>query len=249
MAEDRAVGLEPPPEEGTDAPVPQLVPTADVAPMQAAVLDARLPWWELTTAERIALRGTPAHECPARALALRNLLLLLWRRRRASGRITVPEAARHIAASGLTRVWCTAILPNVYHALRRLGLINVHVGERLCLTIPLGARRRPLPPMRVVVVGAGLAGLAAARQLRSWGHRPIILEAQSRIGGRVLTERMSGTPVDLGAMLLVGTVGNPLVALCEQLGCKLHTLDRNRCPLYDGDKILDPQVRQACGGS
>ena len=39
------------------------------------------------------------------------------------------------------------------------------------------------PPLRVVVVGAGIAGLAAARQLRMWGHRPLVLEARKRIGG------------------------------------------------------------------
>ena len=41
------------------------------------------------------------------------------------------------------------------------------------------------PPLRVVVVGAGIAGLAAARQLRMWGHRPLVLEAQKRIGGLI----------------------------------------------------------------
>mmetsp|Transcript_11379 Transcript_11379/g.33989 ORF Transcript_11379/g.33989 Transcript_11379/m.33989 type:complete len:94 (+) Transcript_11379:200-481(+) len=46
----------------------------------------------------------------------------------------------------------------------------------------------------------------------------------------------------MGAMLLVGTVGNPLVALCEQLGCRLHALDRTQCPLYDGEELLDPLV-------
>ena len=43
------------------------------------------------------------------------------------------------------------------------------------------------------------------------------------MGGRVLTENLNGTPIDLGAMLLVGQGGNPLVALGEQTGCKMHS--------------------------
>ena len=40
-------------------------------------------------------------------------------------------------------------------------------------------------PKRVIVVGAGMAGLVAAHELLRAGHDPIILEAQSRVGGRV----------------------------------------------------------------
>jgi monoamine oxidase len=44
-------------------------------------------------------------------------------------------------------------------------------------------------PLKVVVVGAGLAGLAAAYELRQLGHTVTVLEAQKRAGGRVLTLR------------------------------------------------------------
>ena len=50
---------------------------------------------------------------------------------------------------------------------------------------------------------------------------------------------MPGTPIDLGAMLLVGTTGNPLVTLCEQVGCMTHPLDRGACPLYDGEAEVE----------
>lgn len=58
----------------------------------------------------------------------------------------------------------------------------------------------------VVVIGAGVAGLAAARQLREAGVRVIVLEARARTGGRVLTARSPHTPlpIELGAEFLHG---------------------------------------------
>ena len=70
----------------------------------------------------------------------------------------------------------------------------------------------------------------------------ILLEAQKRIGGRVRTEDLNGVPIDMGAMIIVGTQGNPLTTLAEQLGCRLHRLDRSRCPLYDGAALLPADV-------
>ena len=59
----------------------------------------------------------------------------------------------------------------------------------------------------VVIVGAGVAGLAAARKLHEEGARIAILEARDRIGGRILTVRDERTPVpiELGAEFVHGT--------------------------------------------
>lgn len=58
----------------------------------------------------------------------------------------------------------------------------------------------------VIVVGAGAAGVAAARTLRDAGRRVIVLEARDRIGGRVLTLRETklGTALELGAEFVHG---------------------------------------------
>lgn len=56
--------------------------------------------------------------------------------------------------------------------------------------------------VNVVVVGAGYAGITAARTLHRAGRDVLVLEAAERIGGRVLTEQHAGVPIDLGGMWL-----------------------------------------------
>ncbi len=59
--------------------------------------------------------------------------------------------------------------------------------------------------MSTLIVGAGIAGLAAARDLTDAGEQVIILEARDRIGGRVYTNRtFSPIPVEFGAELIHG---------------------------------------------
>ncbi|WJY01022.1 NAD(P)/FAD-dependent oxidoreductase [Curtobacterium sp. 458] len=76
----------------------------------------------------------------------------------------------------------------------------------------------PGPDADVVVVGAGVAGLAAARALVQGGRSVTVLEARDRIGGRTWTDDALGVPVDLGASWIHGIDGNPLWELAPALG-------------------------------
>lgn len=69
----------------------------------------------------------------------------------------------------------------------------------------LRGRRRPVPTEPVLVLGAGIAGLAAAATLRKSGFPVLLLEAQGRVGGRVHTVRdFAAQPIDRGAELIHG---------------------------------------------
>lgn len=71
---------------------------------------------------------------------------------------------------------------------------------------------------RVVVVGAGLAGLSAARRLLEDGAEVTVLEARDRVGGRVEgTHTVAGVPLELGAQW-IGPTQNRVAALTEELG-------------------------------
>ncbi|XP_031475330.1 lysine-specific histone demethylase 1 homolog 3 [Nymphaea colorata] len=94
---------------------------------------------------------------------------------------------------------------------------------------------------RVIVIGAGPAGLTAARHLQRQGFMVNVLEARHRIGGRVHTDRSSlSVPVDLGASIITGVEADvatgrrpdPSSLLCTQLDLELTVLN-SECPLYD----------------
>lgn len=93
----------------------------------------------------------------------------------------------------------------------------------------------------VIVVGAGPAGLTAARHLQRQGFIVTVLEARSRTGGRVFTDHSSlSVPVDLGASIITGVEADvdterrpdPSSIICAQLALELTVLNSD-CPLYD----------------
>src|SRR5215831_18028108 len=89
---------------------------------------------------------------------------------------------------------------------------------------PLGQAR----PERVVVVGAGMAGLVAARLLHDSGFQVTVLEARNRLGGRTWTDDSLGAPLDLGGSWVHGVDGNPLALWCAKLGVPLDESQGDR---------------------
>jgi monoamine oxidase len=70
----------------------------------------------------------------------------------------------------------------------------------------------------VIVIGAGLAGLTAAREIARKGRSVLVLEARDRVGGRTLSHTTSlGDVVDLGAQW-IGPTQDRMEALCKELG-------------------------------
>jgi monoamine oxidase len=88
----------------------------------------------------------------------------------------------------------------------------------------------------VLVIGAGAAGLGAARVLLAAGRSVLVLEARDRIGGRVWTEPgVGGHPMDHGASFIHAWPGNPWSGIARRLGFET-VVDRRRRFLFAGGK-------------
>jgi monoamine oxidase len=81
------------------------------------------------------------------------------------------------------------------------------------------------PVGRVVVVGAGIAGLTVANALTQAGVECVVLEARDRIGGRLHTADLAGSPVDLGGSWIHMPAGNPMSAFAQQVGVRRRSAD------------------------
>jgi monoamine oxidase len=84
-----------------------------------------------------------------------------------------------------------------------------------CSAVPNGVTT---PVERVIVIGAGIAGLATANALTQAGVDCVVLEARDRLGGRLHTVDLAGWAVDLGGSWIHMPQGNPLTTYSEHVG-------------------------------
>lgn len=110
---------------------------------------------------------------------------------------------------------------------------NRQLRQGLCFSRTEG--RQAASPS-VIVIGAGMAGIAAARALYDASIQVTVLESRDRVGGRVCTDYTFGFPVDLGASWLHGVCNeNPLAPLIGRLGLPLYRTSGDNSVLYDHD--------------
>jgi polyamine oxidase len=76
--------------------------------------------------------------------------------------------------------------------------------------------------MRVIVIGAGVSGLTAAKGLTDLGHEVLVVEGRDRIGGRTWTVELGGAPADLGGSWIHGPFRNPLTDVVGAAGLEWH---------------------------
>jgi monoamine oxidase len=101
-------------------------------------------------------------------------------------------------------------------------------------------RRAASRKVDVIVVGAGMAGLAAANELVDRGYRVVVLEARDRVGGRAHTTRaLGGVHIDEGAQYLHNPDRNPLTRLAEERGFDMSPADGSATFWFDGKALRD----------
>jgi hypothetical protein len=85
--------------------------------------------------------------------------------------------------------WCASISLEHPERMRKVRRVGVMTSEEI---------------IDVLIVGAGATGLAARRELHRAGRHAQVLEARARLGGRILTNYSTPTPIELGAEFIHG---------------------------------------------
>ncbi|KAG7205312.1 hypothetical protein KM043_007316 [Ampulex compressa] len=199
--------------------------------LEGAAFQSRLPFDKLTSTEAACFPDVSSGPPQTQKvfLHIRNRLLQLWLEN-PKQQLIIENALPAIESPYNS----DSVLARRIHAfLERHGFINFGVFKRL----------KPLPSKKlgkVIVIGAGIAGLAAAQQMQQFGLEVIVLEARDRVGGRIATFRKSSYIADLGAMVVTGLGGNPVTTLSKQINMELHKI-RQKCPLYESDGQTVPK--------
>ncbi|MBN1529718.1 MAG: flavin monoamine oxidase family protein, partial [Thermoleophilaceae bacterium] len=125
-------------------------------------------------------------------------------------------------------------------SLTRRGLLGTAAAGGAGAALPATAtarRHRRSRKVDVAIVGAGLAGLSAARSLRRMGHSVVVLEARNRVGGRTWTKSVRGVPVDFGGQW-IGPQQKRIAALAKAVGVKTFPTFNTGVNVYDRNGAL-----------
>lgn len=134
---------------------------------------------------------------------------------------------------------------------RQAGLMILASTGVLAAT-PFGrARAQALAGTKVVVVGAGIAGLGAASSLRKQGAEVVVLEGKPHIGGRLLTDWSMGAPFEVGAGWIHGPEPeNPSRQLADAVGAETVVTDNDNAVYFHatGDEFGEDDYEEMSDG-
>lgn len=126
---------------------------------------------------------------------------------------------------------------------RRRFLKTALLATGAFMASPMGmARAQSLSGKKIIVVGAGVSGLAAAQSLSKQGADVTIIEAKSYIGGRLRTNYSMGVPFEYGAGWIHGpSDNNPVKDLADAVGAKTTVTDNDNLTIFNqqGDELND----------
>lgn len=171
-------------------------------------------------------------------LIIRNTILVLWNLN-VKNWVTRDRCMNYVIMRGLSRVWLTIHVDRVLLYLTLKGYINCGIAEMPKEVEYIAPLIEDIQKHPVIIVGAGVAGLSAARQLTNLGVQVTVIEAGDRIGGRALDD---GSKFDCQSHVVVGCVNNPIIVLCKQADLKVRELGENCVLISDDGEVVDDAV-------
>lgn len=164
-------------------------------------------------------------------LGLRNLVMAMWSIN-PKQYLTYRACLNNMICRGLARITLAEELKKILDFLTINGYVNFGILPRVPKPFNLDYWKGS-----VVVIGAGIAGVGAARQLHNAGCKVTILESSDCCGGRIRDDNTLGSCIGLGAQIITGCINNPLYVMCEQVSLPLRYLGM-RCDLVDNHGYL-----------
>ncbi|RWS21230.1 Lysine-specific histone demethylase 1A-like protein, partial [Leptotrombidium deliense] len=205
----------------------------DPSGLEGAAFQSRLPFDKMTPQEAQAF--VDISQGPSSSvkvfLYIRNRLLQLW--------LDNPkqELVFDAAMSAIEAPYNSdgPLVMRIHSFLERFSFINYGIFKKVRV-VPVKKTGR------VIIIGAGISGLAAAQQLHRFGMDVVVLEARDRVGGRLVTFRKNNYIADLGAMVVTGLGGNPITVIAKQINMQLNKI-KQKCPLYESNGATVPKEK------
>lgn len=166
--------------------------------LEGAAFQSRLPYDKMTTNEVQYfpdISNSPIHSHKT-FLHIRNCILQMWLEN-PKIQLTLDSVMQKIESPFNSE---KQLVSRLHCYLERHGYINFGIFQRVT---PIPSKKAG----KVIVIGAGISGLAAARHMEQFGIEVVVLEARDRVGGRIVTYKKNNYVADLGAMVVTGLGG------------------------------------------
>lgn len=202
--------------------------------LEGAAFSSRLPYDKMTEDEAVAFSDMTSATDVKLFCQLRNRIIQLWLEN-PRYELTVNHCLEGIEAPYDSD---PILIRRIYAFLDRFGYINFGIFKKDSGTKIDKKEKQG----RVIIIGAGIAGLAAAQQLERFGMEVVLLEARDRVGGRICTFRKGNFVADLGAMVITGLGGNPMAVFAKQINMQLAKI-KQKCPLFESTGETVPKEK------
>ncbi|KAF8767174.1 lysine-specific histone demethylase 2-like [Argiope bruennichi] len=169
---------------------------------------------------------------PATYLGLRNFLVALWNLK-PNEWLSFQKANEYLICRGLVRIYLVSVAEQILDLLTKKSVINHGI-----INNPSQKLLKKNPEPEVLVIGAGISGLAAASHLHNLGVNVAVYEAEGDLGGRIKDVPVLGA----GAFFIHGLLNNPLTTFGLQVNVPYQNLKKNLVIFKENGSLISNDI-------